>query len=162
MCRSAWCLDPAPGRIAVVGTGALGTSWRFRDWRATLLLAGMQALLFGLVGVGLALPFGEPAPTWTFIVPAAVGAAWAIPMGVRVGDDVVVVRNQLRRHEVALDKVERVEFTDWVSGWGRRVLLRTSSRRAIRIAALAADNGAGAEALDLMIREQQSKQRRPR
>lgn len=135
--------------------------WRFRSWGATGLLALWQALLFGLAGAALALPFTDPAPTWTFFASAAIGAAWAMPMEVRVGPDTVVIRNQIRRHEIPVDEVVRVEFTDFVSGWGRRVLLRTTMhRKRIRVAALATDNGASTETMDLVIRERQAQRRR--
>ena len=128
---------------------------------ATVVLALWQALLFGLAGAALALPFTEPAPGWAFVVPAIIGAAWAIPIGVTVGSETVVIRNQIRRHEVPLDEVVGVEFTDWVSGWGRRVRLRTiSQRRRIRVAALATDDGASTETMDLVIREQHAQRRR--
>lgn len=84
-----------------------------------------------------------------------------MPMEVRVGPDTVVIRNQIRRHEIPVDEVVRVEFTDFVSGWGRRVLLRTTMhRKRIRVAALATDNGASTETMDLVIRERQAQRRR--
>lgn len=124
-------------------------------------LAFWQALLFGLVGAGLALPFIEPAPGWAFVVPAIIGAAWAIPMEVSVGPETMVIRNPIRRHVIPIDAILGVECSDWVSGKGRRVRLRTTSRRRpIGVAALALDNCTSTETMDLVIQEQQAQRRR--
>lgn len=131
------------------------SKWSHRSLGFNVLLAFWQGLAAGLVGVGLALPFGDPAPTWTFVVPAAAGAFWALPTRVTLTTTAVIVRNPLRTYEVALEDVARVEQTQWVSGWrGRTVWLRTNSGR-VRVAALGSDRyGAASEALDLMVREQ--------
>lgn len=135
-------------------------AWIFRSWRATATGAFWQGLAFGLVGGALALPFSSPAPWWAFVLPAVFGAAWAVPMRLSVTLDRLVVRNALRRHEVPIAAVCGITSGTTVSGRGRRVTLRTtSSARPRRIDVLTFDDGAAAEAVELMIRDVRARSR---
>jgi hypothetical protein len=132
--------------------------WRHRSLPFNALLAFWQGLAGGLVGIGLALPFGEPAPAWSFAVPAVIGASWALPPNVTLTDRSLIIRNPLRKYDVALENIVSVEQTQRVSGWrGRTIWLRTTTRR-IRLSALGNDrHGAASEALDLLTRERRSR-----
>lgn len=133
-------------------------SWRYRSWTAIVVAASWQGLVSALVGALVALPFGDPAPSWAFFAPGALGAAWAVPIHVAVDRRAVVVRNRLRRYVVPLDEVVVVEHDGRVSGWGAEVRMRTTARRrSIRLDALATADASVADALDLVIREQRAR-----
>jgi hypothetical protein len=127
--------------------------WQYRALRINALLAFRQSLVFGLGGVAVALPFGDPAPTWAFVGPALVGAGRAMPTSVRVQNGMVTIRNPLRRHRLPARSVASIEATAWVSGRGRLVRLRTNDGRRIRVAGLAGDNSGLADTLRLIIRD---------
>jgi hypothetical protein len=160
-CRSV-CVEPSgswrpPGAHgqATRHNRAMGSSgteaWRYRSW-FTAVLVFWQGLVCGLLGVALALPFGDPAPPWAFWGAALVGAAWAAPAGLTLDGSTLSVRNALRRHRVPLEDIAAIQAKDWISGWGRSVQLRTADGRRIRVSALGGDDGSATKVLNELVR----------